>query len=183
MKVRDLVLVALFAALSAVAAVFLRIPAPIVPFTMQFLVVVLAGLLLGSKRGALSQAVYLALGLAGLPVFAGGGGPGYVLQPTFGYLLGFIPGAFLCGVVVERWGRLTFMKAMAAALICMVAVYACGVPYLWAIQNVYLKKAVTAGNVLYVGFVQSAGYDIVKCAVAALVALKLRPALNRGRSV
>lgn len=70
---RDLILVAIFAALTAIGA-FIKIPVPYVPFTLQYLFCALAGMILGSKLGALSQIVYVAIGLAGLPVFTEGGG-------------------------------------------------------------------------------------------------------------
>ena len=78
---RDMALVALFAALTAVGA-FIRIPVPVVPFTLQFLFTNLAGLLLGAKRGAAAVCVYMAAGLIGVPVFTQGGGPWYVMNPT-----------------------------------------------------------------------------------------------------
>ena len=88
--VQKMVLTALFVALTAVGA-FLKIPAGAVPFTLQILFTFLAGILLGPGWGALSQLIYVLLGLAGVPLFTGGGGLGYVLQPTFGFLLGLIP--------------------------------------------------------------------------------------------
>ncbi len=90
MKTKMLLLTALFAALTAVGA-FLKIPIPPVAITLQTLFMVLAGLLLGAKYGALSQLVYVALGLVGLPIFTQGGGFSYVLMPSFGFLLGLIP--------------------------------------------------------------------------------------------
>ena len=76
---RDMALVALFAALTAVGA-FIRIPVPVVPFTLQFLFTNLAGLLLDAKRGAAAAGVYMAAGLIGVPVFTQGGGPWYVMK-------------------------------------------------------------------------------------------------------
>ena len=70
---RDLILCALFTALSAIGA-FIRIPVPLVPFTLQITFTTLAGLLLGSKKGAISVAVYVLMGLIGIPVFTQGGG-------------------------------------------------------------------------------------------------------------
>lgn len=90
-KTRTMSLAALFAALTAIGA-FLQIPVGITSITLQFLFTSLAGLLLGAKWGALSQLVYVILGLVGLPVFTQGGGPGYLLQPSMGFLLGLIPG-------------------------------------------------------------------------------------------
>jgi biotin transport system substrate-specific component len=94
-----LALITLFAALTALGArVTIPLPFTPVPVTLQVLFPLLAGLLLGSKRGALSQAQYVAAGLAGLPVFAkGGSGPAYLFGSTGGYLLGFIAAAFAVG--------------------------------------------------------------------------------------
>jgi biotin transporter BioY len=93
-NLNKLSLTALFAALTAVGA-FIKIPLPYVPLTLQTLFVMLAANLLGPKYGSLSQGIYLALGLIGLPIFAQGGGPGYIFQPTFGYLVGYPVGAFI----------------------------------------------------------------------------------------
>lgn len=90
-KIKDLTLMALFAALTAVGA-FITIPVPPVPFSLQIFFAILAGALLGSRRGAISVAVYVLLGLCGLPVFTKGAGLSYIFQPTFGYLAGFILG-------------------------------------------------------------------------------------------
>lgn len=95
-KIKDLTLMALFAALTAVGA-FITIPVPPVPFSLQIFFAILAGALLGSRRGAISVGVYVLLGLCGLPVFTKGAGLSYIFQPTFGYLAGFILGAWLCG--------------------------------------------------------------------------------------
>jgi biotin transport system substrate-specific component len=96
---RELVLITLFAALTALGArVTIPLPFTPVPVTLQVLFPLLAGLLLGGKRGALSQAEYVAAGLAGFPVFAkGGSGLAYLFGPTGGYLLGFIAAAFVVG--------------------------------------------------------------------------------------
>lgn len=85
---RDLILCALFTALSAIGA-FIRIPVPLVPFTLQITFTTLAGLLLGSKKGAISIAVYVLMGLIGIPVFTQGGGFSYVLKPSFGFFGSF----------------------------------------------------------------------------------------------
>ena len=103
-KTRGIVLCGLFSALIAIGA-FLQVPVPFMDyFTLQFLFVTLAGMLLGSRRGSLAVAVYVAVGLAGIPVFAAGGGIQYVFRPSFGYLLGFIAAAWLTGRICERTG-------------------------------------------------------------------------------
>ena len=95
-----MILVALFAALIAVGA-FIRVPVPLVPFTMQTFFVVLAGMLLGKKLGAASALVYLAIGLIGIPVFTQGGGIGYVLKPSFGDMIGFIVAGYIPAAFVR----------------------------------------------------------------------------------
>lgn len=80
----------LFAALTAVSAMF-TVPLPFVPMTLQVLVTLLAGAVLGARAGSLSQAVYVAMGVVGLPVFSGrGAGIQHLLGPTGGYLIGFV---------------------------------------------------------------------------------------------
>ena len=79
-KVKELVLFSLFTALTAIGA-FIRVPVPLCPFTLQLLFTTLSGLILGSRKGAASVAVYVVLGLSGVPVFTQGGGPGYIFEP------------------------------------------------------------------------------------------------------
>ena len=97
--IKDLTLGGLFTALIAVGA-FLKITIPVQPvpmhFTLQFFFVLLAALLLGSKRAFASVITYLVIGLCGLPIFATGGGPAYLLKPTFGFLIGFEIGRASC---------------------------------------------------------------------------------------
>ena len=86
LKTRDLILIAMFAALTAIGA-FIRIPLPVVPITLQYFFCALGALLLGAKKGALAQILYVAVGLIGIPIFTKGGGPQYIFQPSFGYLI------------------------------------------------------------------------------------------------
>ena len=101
MKIRDITMVALFSALVCIGA-FIKIPIPALPITMQVFFVLLAGMLLGSKKGALSVLIYMLLGLVGLPIFAAGGGFAYVLKPSFGYIIGFLVAAFAMGRICEK---------------------------------------------------------------------------------
>lgn len=123
-KVKELVLFSLFTALTAIGA-FIRVPVPLCPFTLQLLFTTLSGLILGSRKGAASVAVYVALGLSGVPVFTQGGGPGYIFQPTFGYLLGFIAGAWLTGEIVGAYGK----TVICPHFICEPGRTSCGLPF------------------------------------------------------
>ena len=168
---------ALFVVLMIVSA-FIRIPVPYVPVTFQTVVAVLAGLMLGPWWGAASVAVYVILGLLGLPVFAnGGGGYAYVVQLTFGYIIGFIAAALVAGLLRGN-GAWTFRRAAAAALAGMLANYAIGVPYFALIWRYYLNyasvwEAVFVNNMLYLP------KDVVLCVLAALLAERLWKALKR----
>lgn len=107
-KTQSLTYCSLFTALIAAGA-FIKIPVPVVPFTLQFLFTTLAGLLLGAKRGFISVAAYMVLGLAGLPIFSAGGGFWYIFQPSFGYIIGFCIGTFVTrpnGRTDERKNRI-----------------------------------------------------------------------------
>jgi biotin transport system substrate-specific component len=137
-----MILVALFAALIAVGA-FIRVPVPLVPFTMQTFFIVLAGMLLGKKLGAASALVYLAVGLIGIPVFTQGGGIGYVLKPSFGYLIGFVAGAFVTGAIARKLPQPTYWRLMAAAIAGLLVVYALGTAYFYFLSNYYLDKQVS----------------------------------------
>src|SRR5512135_617159 len=121
-RISDAVLISLFTALTVVGA-FIKIPIPYVPLTLQTLMVMFAGLILGSRRGALSQVLYVVLGLLGLPIFAQGGGPAYVLQPSFGFLLGFVAGAYVIGKIVEGEQNLALPRTLAALILGQMTIY------------------------------------------------------------
>lgn len=206
---RDLVLCALFAALSAAGA-FIRIPLPGVAFTLQTLFVLLAGMLLGRRLGPVSIGVYLLTGLFGLPVFTGGGGPAYVLRPSFGYLLGFLLSAWLTGFLTERltakapdlaadssgsfsgsasgsshWGKgspghaPSFAAYFGAGLAGVAAVYALGVPYYYLIMNYYLGSPVGIAATLVNCFLLTLPGDLLKLCLASWLAKRIRPLLLR----
>lgn len=151
-------------AMSAVIALGAQLEVPLpftpVPMTGQTFGVLLAGILLGSRWGAASAALYLAEGLVGLPVFAGGAaGPAVLAGPTAGYLVGFLPGAWLAGRLAERgWDR-SPTTAAAAMLAGSAAIFACG------LAN--LARFLPASQLLSAGLVPFLPGDVVKSAFAA----------------
>ena len=110
---RVIIIVSFFTALTAIGA-YIKIPLPHIPITLQTFFVIMSGNVLGFKFGSFSQILYLSLGLIGIPIFAYGGGPGYIFQPTFGYLLGYPVCAFTIGVVLKlllsRSGKIAISK-------------------------------------------------------------------------
>lgn len=177
-KTRNMILCALFAALIAVGA-FLRVPVPAVPFTLQTFFVALAGLLLGRRLGAASALLYLALGLSGLPIFASGGGFAYVLQPSFGYLLGFVLGAFVTGLVAHRRAEPSFGRLTAAAFAGLGVIYLCGLVYYYLLSLLYLHNPVGLWPLFLYCFLVFVPGDGAMCLVAALAAKRLLPVLRR----
>lgn len=175
-QTRMLVQAALFAVVTA-AANFIKIPVGVLPITLLFFATALSGVLLGPKWGAASQAVYVVLGLAGLPIFTGGGGPGYVFQPSFGFLLGLIPAAWVIGMLTR--GEPSPVRAALAALAGLGTLYLMGLPYLWLILNVYLGKGMALPALLWSGMVIFLPGDVLKIAGVAALSRPLGQALAR----
>ncbi len=150
-------------ALAAAAQVAIPIPGTPVPVTLQPMVVVLAGLMLGPSLGAASMALYLALGAVGLPVFAPVGAPGIarLLGPTGGYLIAFPFAAFAAGHVARRFPKL--LGRWAAAMLGMVVIFVGGISQL-AILTGSLSQAIAFGVTPF------AAFDILKALVAAAIA-------------
>ena len=136
-KTKQLVFCSLFTALIAVGA-FIKIPVPVVPFTLQYLFTMLAGLILGPRLGTISVAAYMLLGLAGLPIFTEGGGLWYVLKPSFGYIIGFCIGTYVTGTLAAKLKKRTFARYLAANLAGLAVVYAAGMIYYYVICNYVL---------------------------------------------
>ncbi len=169
----EISLVALFAALTAVGG-FVRLPIPYVPLTLQTLMVMFSGLFLGGKLGAMSQFIYLFIGLLGLPVFAYGGGPGYVLQPTFGYLVGFIPGAYVLGKLTESRPRLPKPFLFIALSACIMTIYLFGTFYLYFNINFVQHKEISMPVAIKIGCLAPLPSDILKMVLVTAIGERLR---------
>ena len=180
-KTYTYVICALFAALTAVGA-FIKIPMPLVPFTLQFLFTALAGVLLGPKRGMISQMLYVGIGLAGIPIFTKGGGIGYVFQPTFGYLIGFIIAAYIIGRLTAG-RKASFKVIFMASFVGLMVVYAIGVVYMYYIFNLYLGKPLTLWHAAYAGAISCLPGDLIVCSITALVGTKLIPILKQQQLI
>ena len=150
------------AALTAASQVAIPLPFTPVPITLQPLVVVLAGMMLGPVFGAASMLLYLVVGAAGLPVFAPMGAPGMLrlIGPTGGYLLAYPVAAYLAGVLSLRAGG--FAGRALAAGAGVLVLYVGGLAQL-AILTGSLTSAVLLGVVPFVAL------DAVKALVAAAV--------------
>lgn len=167
---KQMILAAIFAALTAVGA-FLKIPGVgDVSFTLQVLFCFLSGLLLGPWWGAASQIVYVLLGLFGLPVFTSGGGFGSFTFPTFGFVLGLIPAAVTVGLLVpKKPEKRNFWRLLAAQAVALAVLYLCGLPYLYIIMNGKLSvwKTIWTGCLIFLP------YDALKMVCASALSVRL----------
>lgn len=169
---------ALFVVVMIVAA-FIRIPIPYIPLTFQTVAAVLAGLLLGPKWGGAAVAVYVFMGLLGLPVFAGGsGGFSYVLQLSFGYLVGFIAAAVVSGIFAGRKVA-SFRRNVAAAMVAVGVNYFIGTAY-FMLMWVYYYHNAGAWNALLLYNLIYLPKDAVLCFLAAVLAVRVYPMINKN---
>ena len=177
---RNLTLVALFAAIIVVLGFmpsFSLVSG--VPISAQSLGVMLAGTVLGSKRGAAATALVVLVALIGLPVLAGGrGGLGVLAGPTVGFLLGWIPAAYVAGLVTERWqgGHPLLVAISGAVLGGIVVMYACGTLGMMAV----LQKGPIEAMLLNLPFIPG---DLIKATIAGFLTREVwraRPALRAG---
>jgi biotin transport system substrate-specific component len=172
----DLALIAVFGALITAFSIVPAIPIGIgVPITLQTLAVVLAGLVLGPWRGFLATLLYIAVGLAGLPVFASGvAGPAVFAKPSVGYLLAFPLGALLAGLIAKlavNWqGFRRSAGFFAAGVAASVVVHALGILGLaFGVAHLSLTAALVVDLAFWPG-------DLIKMVVAAAIAIAVHKA-------
>jgi biotin transport system substrate-specific component len=180
LNVKEMILTALFAALTAVGA-FIEVPLGPVSFTLQILFTALAGIMLGARLGALSQLVYVVIGLLGVPIFSGRiGGLAVISKPSFGYLIGFIVGAYVIGKIVEGSSRPSFIKLFIASFVGIAVIYAVGVPYLYFIINNVVGKSMSFSAALKAGLIIFIPGDLIKCTIAAALGARVVPVIKKA---
>ncbi|MCA1688418.1 MAG: biotin transporter BioY [Actinobacteria bacterium] len=168
--------VALMAAVTAVAAQ-IAIPIPPVPFTLQVLAVILSGLLLGPRYGALAQAVYVLVGAVGVPVFSGfSGGLGVILGPRGGYLISYPIAAAIAGLAVPAVAGAARRRALSFGFLwgcaALAVIYALGATWLAAVTDLPFAVVLVQGVLIFVPF------DLIKVALATLVAVAVAPVIT-----
>jgi len=167
-EARDTARVAVFAAVIVALGLMGPIPVPgLVPITAQTLGVMLAGTVLGWKRGAAALLVLYVLVAVGLPVLSGGhGGLGVFVRPSVGYLIGWLPGAIVTGLIAHS-GRITWWRTAAASIVGgIVVIYAFGIPVQAAIADLPIGATVIASLAFLPG-------DLIKVALAVVLTVSL----------
>lgn len=178
----------LFVAGLTAAAAQISFPLPFtqVPFTLQPMVVLLGGVVLGSRLGTASQVLYLMAGIAGLPVFAASAtlppGPLRLLGPTGGYLMAYPLAAFLTGYLAERGFDRRYLTSFVAMAAGLVVIYAFGASWLaWFARTLTGSGAVGFTAALATGIYPFILPDIVKLAAAAGIIPGVWALLGRRR--
>lgn len=194
MKIDNIIIirVGIFTALT-IAGSYIRLPLPNVPVTLQTLIVLMSGNLLGARFGALSQLIYLSIGLVGVPVFAYGGGLGYVFQPTFGYLLSFPFCAMIVGLIIKFLlpdlklnnysNYQIFISVLLADFMGVFVIFSFGLVYIYLNLKYSLYLNVeqfisTAGfnweNIIKTTLIIFIPIDLVKATLASFLTVKLK---------
>ena len=178
---QSLSMVALFAALMAVMGLIPKIDLPFgVPITLQSLGVMLAGCLLGARRGLQSMALFLLAVAVGLPLLSGGrGGLGVFMAPSAGYLVGYALAAGVTGALMARLPTQTPMRAAISAFAAsvlggLVFLHALGIAGLMALAKMPLDKALMVDLAFVPG-------DLIKCVLCAIVVHTVAKALPDWR--
>ena len=173
---RQLTLTALFTTITVIGS-FIRIPLLYSSFTLQFFCAAMAGILLGPNLGSLSQALYLILGLLGLPIFASGGGINYVFQPTFGFLLASIPATWTIGHIAKQ--KRDRSQIIFACTIGLSVLYLIGLPYMAMILRFYLHEHMNFYQLLLAGVFPFLPGDAIKVVLCAILCPRIETRVQR----
>ena len=171
---QQMALVAVMTALTCILAPF-SLPIGPVPISLTNLVIYFSLYLLGWKLGTLSYVIYLLIGLVGVPVFSGfTAGPAKLFGPTGGYLIGFIPMAIIAGIVIDKYTE-KWLLCLLAMIIGTIVCYALGTTWLAYEAKMDMMAALWAGVIPFIPG------DLVKMALAILIAPKIRAQVCRAR--
>lgn len=167
LKIRDLIYAAIGTILIIVGGM-IKIPLPFIPMTLQTMMIFFISTLFKPKVAIFSSFTYVLLGLIGLPIFASGGGLGYVFNKGFGYIIGFVVATSFISKFANI--KLSYIKLFIINIIGALLIYLFGITYLYIIANYYLNISMSIKVVLYYGFVTTIATDILKIIIAILLA-------------
>lgn len=174
-RLKIMIITALFAAITGILAqVSIPLPFTQVPITGQTLAIGLVATILGAKLGVLSTILYIAIGAIGIPVFAQfSAGPGVIIGPTGGYLIGFIPTVFFIGIWLDQFGY-TFIQALIANVLGMFITLSCGTAWLKFVGGLTFTTA------FYGGFAPFIFVGLIKAFLASSLGILIRERLKNA---
>lgn len=148
----------------------ISVPVWPVPFTLQSFAVAFLAAAFGARIGLLTVVLYIAEGMSGLPVFASGGGPAYILGPTGGFIIGWLFMAYLIGRAADMGASASFTKLFGVMVLGDAASFALG--FLWLIAMAGGATWIDQDNILTSAFAKAVQpfviWDLLKMALAAL---------------
>ena len=174
-KTATLALIGLIAAITCIMGPFsIPLPFNLVPISLTNLVIYFTMYILGMKKGTISYCIYLLIGLVGLPVFSAfTGGPGKLLGPTGGYLIGFIFLALISGFFIDKWGN--------HMLLCMTGmVLGTMVCYMFGTIWLAYQAQMNFGAALWAGVIPFLPGDLIKIIIAMLLGPQIRNRLRKA---
>ncbi len=178
MQTKNILLTGIFTALMIISS-YVVIPIGPVPHSMQPLIVLLAGILLGARYGALSIIVWILLGCLGLPVFnQGQAGAVMLMGPTGGFILGFVVCAWLVGYLTERHYTEKLAPNIVYMILAMLIVYVVGIVGFKFNMEYFLGKMLSWEKSFILVVAPFLPFDIIKAAIASYVGVKVRRALK-----
>jgi len=175
MKLRNMILTAIFAALTAVSA-FIRVPLPppLPMITLQVMIVIFAGLILPPMYALFSQLVYILIGLIGVPIFSEGGGFQYIFKPTFGFLIGFMIAAWAISIIIRHLkNKNNFWAYLIISLVGILIIYLVGIPYGYIILNYVLGANFTISQTISTFCAIYLPVDLIKAVLASLLTFQI----------
>ena len=173
---RDLAKIALSIALIVIGGL-IKIPIGIVPITLQMFMCFTVTLIL-QKKAFIAIAIYILMGLVGLPVFASGGGFSYVFVPSFGYLIGFLFGSIIVGFSMSYLKDKKYINILLLILLYEAIVYIFGLGYWTILYKFIVNKDLTAKTLFISGFLVFIPTDLFWCVLSSFIYKKLEPRLH-----
>jgi len=177
MKSKNIAISALFITFMTIGA-FVKIPGPLLPMTLQTFFAVFGALLLKGKHILVSMSLYILIGLIGVPVFSEGGGIGYIIKPSFGFLIGFCIGAYIITCLVNK-SKYTFSHLLLSSFIGLFVIYGIGLLYYFWISKALLQLPLSITKLLMYCFFLPLPGDIMSCILASILARRLRPIFQK----
>ncbi|HHU80420.1 MAG TPA: biotin transporter BioY [Acholeplasmataceae bacterium] len=178
MKTRRVATQAILLSLLIVSA-FIKIPTSLIPFTLQLLVVLIISFITKPLDGMIIFVTYIIIGLVGIPVFASGGGLGYIYLPSFGFIIGFI----IMHLVMSLMSRFLkrFKKVVGyliSSIIGLITLYLVGIIYALFIFNVYQDLGYSIIKILNLMVLPFIAFDLIKCLLASIIVSRLDKIIN-----
>lgn len=172
MNLKKLILAAIFAAITSVFSI-ISIPVGEVPITLSLFAVFLSAMILGGKFGAISQLIYIAIGVVGIPVFANfRSGIGVLAGPTGGFIISYVVMAGVMGLLIEKTKNKSRINMALIMLLGLLICYALGTAHFMIVMSTSFYKALTITVLPFVFF------DILKIMGATVLAFEIRKRTN-----